>query len=235
MIGENLRHWFKDFWAEYRKNRSGMVGLALLLLFVAAIAFEPLLIPYSETNSRWRDITYWDDNPENAPPAWTNWFSARKAATQLFIRDGERTVEETEGARIVKTTFAYDFSFDLPPIDVIGRLTASGTVPLIFSVRRPDGTEIELYKDLLTAGDKENVRISVSRNAAAPLLEFARGSETEQNAESSDVDRLKTVAILFAEAREGMLADPEPLKGRYVFTITTLILGEDMKAGIPTS
>lgn len=35
-------------WQEYRRNSIGMVGLAILVLFVAMAVFAPLLVPESE-------------------------------------------------------------------------------------------------------------------------------------------------------------------------------------------
>ena len=57
----------------------------LFLAFAAAVAFEPRLITFSQANSRWHDITYWDDNPASAPPEWTNAFARKKSAVSVVL------------------------------------------------------------------------------------------------------------------------------------------------------
>jgi peptide/nickel transport system permease protein len=81
--------WLKDFWKEFRKMKSGLVGLALLGLFVLAVLLEGIIIPYPDAAAHWNDPSYWEDNSRAAPPAWTNLFSASKAAVSTRIRDAE--------------------------------------------------------------------------------------------------------------------------------------------------
>ena len=77
----DLSESLKDFWHEFRQVKSGLIGLVLLGLFLFAFLFEGLIIPFKDTNDRWRDITYWEDNPKGAAPIWLNWFSSKKYST----------------------------------------------------------------------------------------------------------------------------------------------------------
>ena len=49
-------------WSEYRRNSIGMVGLAVLVLFVAMAVFAPLLVPESEL-----DVTKATGTPFSPP------------------------------------------------------------------------------------------------------------------------------------------------------------------------
>jgi peptide/nickel transport system permease protein len=51
-------------WREYRRNRIGMVGLAILVLFIAMAVFAPLLVPESEL-----DVTRATGTPFSPPSA----------------------------------------------------------------------------------------------------------------------------------------------------------------------
>ncbi|HPX97958.1 MAG TPA: ABC transporter permease, partial [Thermotogota bacterium] len=75
---KDLRGSISEFWNEFRKVKSGLVGLGIFAFFLLLLIFEPVLAPFSETNTRWRDISYWDDNPQSAYPIWVNFFSAKK-------------------------------------------------------------------------------------------------------------------------------------------------------------
>jgi peptide/nickel transport system permease protein len=216
----------EEFWSEFRKSTSGLVGLAFLALFAAAAIFEPLLIPFSETNRRWRDITYWDDNPKSAPPAWTNWFASRKSAVSTILRASEATEERSDGVRLVRHTFAYEFSYDRPPLDVIVHFRGSGNIPLVVGVRRPDDRELELFREQATVNDGEDVRIPLGKTAKSAVFDFAKGYEPEEATAEIDIGQIRPVNVLFAKAQEGMLARPEPLKGRYTFTLTVMLLDE---------
>lgn len=233
MIGENLRHWFKDFWGEYRRDGAGLVGVALLALFVVVVAFETLLIPFPEAGTRWHDITYWSDNPESAPPAWTNWFRSKKGAVQRVIRDYEESSEESDGVRLVHRTFAYEFPYDVAPLDVIAHYRGTGDVPTALSVTRPDGLELELYRGLMTSGSEELVTISVDKNGSAAVFGFVRETESEQVVSTLDASQMEPATVLFSVLEPGMLDDPKPLKGTYRFTLTTMILSEDRAADDP--
>jgi len=51
-------------WSEYRRNSIGMVGLAILVLFIAMAVFAPLLVPESEL-----DVTKATGTPFSPPSA----------------------------------------------------------------------------------------------------------------------------------------------------------------------
>ncbi len=233
MIGENLRPRVREFWVEFRRDKAGLVGVGLLVLFLFLLAFEPLVVPFPEGSKRWHDITYWVDNPPSAAPAWTNWFRAKKGAVQRIVRDFETETEESDGVRLVRRSFRYEYAYDLPPLDVIVRYTATGDIPTSLSVTRPDGLELELYRDQFTAGDREPVRISVDRDAQDQAYAFLKEFESEETAGIIDIQQIDPTSVIFAAAVAGMNAEPQPLHGTYVFTLSTLLLGEDRAADDP--
>ena len=219
------------FWAEYRRDGAGLAGLALFALFLAAALFEPLLVPFPEGSRRWHDITYWADNPQSAPPAWTNWMRARKVAVSRIVRRHGTETQGTGGVTLVRRTFAYEYRFDSAPQDVIARYTGTGEIPTVLSVKRPDGLEIELVRSLASAGDRGSVRLSVANDARDAAFAFL--GERGQAYGSLDATQLRPTAVVFAHAEPGMVAEPRPLRGRYLFTLTTLHLDGDRSPGGP--
>jgi peptide/nickel transport system permease protein len=68
----------RDFWNEFQRVKFGLFGLILLFIFFLAILINPYIVPFPEASSRWRDITYWEDNPVSAPPVWVSTLFQRR-------------------------------------------------------------------------------------------------------------------------------------------------------------
>ena len=56
----------REFWGEYRKVGSGMVGLAILGAFLLLAVIGPGVVPFPGATEHWQDITFWKDNPRAA-------------------------------------------------------------------------------------------------------------------------------------------------------------------------
>ena len=89
----------RSFWGEFRREKSGMFSLFLLALFFALMLTERLIIPFPDARSRWRDITYWENNPRSAPPVWTNWFSLFERAESVHLDAPEMTEKPASDSR----------------------------------------------------------------------------------------------------------------------------------------
>jgi peptide/nickel transport system permease protein len=233
MTGADLGYSLRQFWSEYRKDRAGLVGVGLVVVFLALVIFEPLLTAYPEASKRWHDINYWADNPQSAPPAWTNWFSSRKAAVQETIRTHETSEETIDGSRVRRSTFAYEYGFDLPPLDVIVHLTATGDVPVSVLFQRPDGVQIPLYQGVFTAGKREPVRISLDRDGQDAAFAFLKENEGEDVSGKVDTTQLRPTSIIFSHAEAGIVATPRPLKGTYHVTVVTHLVAADRQVEDP--
>jgi peptide/nickel transport system permease protein len=233
MSWESFKSRGSDFWGEFRRDRSGMVGLAILVLFVAAAAFEWEIIPFPRTDSRWNDITYWEDNPGSAPPVWTNWFHARKAAVSSVLHHSGMSEQSENGVSLVMHRFTYDFRYDLPPRDIVLRFTGSGKIPLAVDVQRPDGQRIDLYQEQASVGNHQHVRVSIAQSAQDAVVGFLLRYESPQAMTTLDMAAINPVSVVFSQAHAGMLSDLQPLKGEYVFTLSTLLLGRGEQVADP--
>ncbi len=69
-----------DFWNEFKRSKTGMTGLGLIIIFaIIAIAFP--LVGNEQDIAHWFDQEYWSIEkmtPELSPPAWINMFAASK-------------------------------------------------------------------------------------------------------------------------------------------------------------
>jgi len=226
-IGETLSG-LGDFWKEYRKVGSGLVGLAILGLFVLFAVLGPALVPFPGAVDHWHDITYWQDNPMAAPPAWTNALVARKGAVSARLQPTESYPSEGGGASYA---FAYDYRADRPPRDLIFRYKGSGKVFALLEATRPDGAKAEIYRGQLELGTDWQ-RISVEHDARAGVLELV-SSVDEFIGASIDPASARPVSLLFSEIESDMADSPRALKGEYAFELRIQPLSQGAKAGVP--
>ncbi len=143
-------------------SRSGVAGLVLLGLLGLVGAFGPLLAPYPEAASHWRDISYWQDSPAAVPPAWTRgpWNSSRVAASAR-VSGGSPEESAMEGGASKLT-----WRFSLNPLgtttgrDLVLVLPGEGQLPVLVGVKALDGNEHELARKILRVSGAEPARLS---------------------------------------------------------------------------
>ncbi len=218
----------KDFWFEYRRQKVGMLGLTLLLLFIALAIVGPRFYP-AEMSRKWRDVTYWQNYPRSARPNWINYFSSHKMPPHLIITEYNAS-ERMIGAKIREfvATFEYDYHYDEPPSDLIltfRRIVEDPAKPptMTFIILRPDGREIELIsKKLSEAGNETRIVITSDRGALSTAYAFGREFETPENLEKVHFELTNPALPLFSKAQPGILLGnkAEPLKGTYTIRVT---------------
>src|SRR5512136_244528 len=108
----DLRADFLDFWREFRQVKSGIMSVLALGVFLAIVLFEPLILAFPQTNRRWRDITYWENNPRSTPPVWLNWFTPHKRAQSETLRTPIVTEKQAGKMNVVRNEFTYAYNAD---------------------------------------------------------------------------------------------------------------------------
>jgi peptide/nickel transport system permease protein len=220
----DLRRSASDFWKEFRKVRSGMIGLIFLVVFICILIFEPIIVPYPEVNEKWRDITYWQDLPSSAPPSWINLFTSKKRAVSETIE--KYTFSETlAGAmRIQEYVFEYDYSASVAPSDVVFHASGVGKPTVVISIERPDGLSVDLYRKQLETSPSQDARVSIDRSAQTSAMNFGKKYSPS---EGVPLQTIKTTDVLFSKAQEGIFRNPEPLVGTYRLKVTLLLQKPD--------
>lgn len=221
-----------DFWQEFRQVKSGVFSLILLGVFLLVILGEPYLIPFSETGTRWRDITYWENNPRNAPPAWLNWFSPRKRAVSQEL--AAATLDEVTAGKmtVIRAEFAYPYEADIPPGDLLFLGRVSGAPLIVLSLERPDGETIQLLKKPISKSGEHALRISIENDGRASAYAFGARYAAAEDRISKDL--LSPTTLLFAHAGPGMFRSPQPLRGDYRLRAEILLPTADDRISDPT-
>lgn len=215
-----------EFWREFTRVKTGLVGLVILLIFVLLALVGPLVVPFPGATNHWRDIGFWEDNPQAAPPEWTNdlpWVT-KKGVVSSFLDKPKYTEQPGDNGVVVRTyEFDYPYSASQPPRDVVVRLDGNGQVPVDITASRPDGTQADLYREQIDIAQGVEQRVSIARNCASEVIDFVR-SQNEDLASQMNPDLIKPVTLLFSQVNGDMLSNPTPLKGDYKITVTALIL-----------
>ncbi|HQC38948.1 MAG TPA: ABC transporter permease, partial [Thermotogota bacterium] len=178
---KDLRGSISEFWNEFRKVKSGLVGLGIFVFFLLLLIFEPVLAPFSETNTRWRDISYWDDNPQSAYPIWVNFFSAKKYAKSSVLKDPHVSEEAFGTNRMMTYTFEYDYQYDIAPSDLILKIQGTGAAMMDLTFTRPDGETVYLTSSNLKMVEGGVSRISVDKGSKSEAYDFLGGFESRDN------------------------------------------------------
>lgn len=220
----------REFWTEYRKNGAGLVGLGILVLFLLLALLGPSLVPFPGATERWHDITYWQDNPRAAPPAWTNWFSAKKGSVSAVLSPSQKDGTVAEG-NSQKYVFNYDYEADKAPRDLIFRFKGNGKVSIRINVARPDGSASPIYEGQVELG-ADYQRIAIEQDALSGVVDLVN-SVDEFVGTSLDPNSIRPTALLFSKVDENMASDPQALKGKYVFTLGIELMSDGAKIQSP--
>jgi len=225
MSAKDFGFWLRDFWRDFRREKNGLVGLAILVLAVFVVAFEPILLPWGDVNKKWRDIDYWQDNSASAPPAWTNAFRAEKLAVTTRLQPGKpEELELDGGVKTIRYDFKYNFTADKPPLDVIVHGIGTGDVPVSVTMERPDGQVIELAQRFEQGLAESDIRMSLDAEGRESAFGFIKQFESEEALASITPGSIRSTDIIFSEGRAGMAAGFKPLKGEYKLSVTAMLL-----------
>ena len=223
MSWNDMKASTKDFWSEFRKVKSGIVGLIFLGVFLFILIFEPLLLPFSEANTRWKDITYWEDNPASAAPQWTNLFTSKKRAVSEDLEISEIEEKKVGTIRIIEESFIYNYEYDVAPADLVFRASGTGSATFIISIERPDGKTIDLFRKPLELPADRTLRIAIDRSSKNEALNFLKSFNAMDGVTAQTV---RTTDVIFSQVEKSLSFKPEPLKGEYRIKVSMILQKE---------
>jgi peptide/nickel transport system permease protein len=212
-----------EFFKEFSKVKSGLIGISIILIFLILMILEPVILPYKETNEKWRDISYWQDNPSNAAPVWTQLFSKEKKPPTKFIYKYDQSVEESSGLTVTNYTFEYKFKYSEAPQNLIVHANINGYVGYQIFFERPDGISFEIYRSAQNFAD-EAIRFTADTDSRSATYDFAKKFETEDTLLYVDPKDVNVLQVLFSKTEKGPISHPEPLHGDYKIHIKATYL-----------
>ncbi|HDZ36261.1 MAG TPA: ABC transporter permease [Thermococcus sp.] len=217
----DFKESLSEFWSDFRRQKSGLLGLLLLFLFIFTAVAAPV-ITSPDIPEKWQG--FWLDNPKNVPPTWVNAFSSEAKASHLAI-EGEalqKLLTKTDSGYLVEVE--YNNEYDVPPQDVVIKdLTgdaAGGKPSITVIVERPDGKKITLIEGYKFSGSLV-LQLGTHPEVRANLIEWIKseGIYIDPLQEFQYRTLMDATKVIFGQLNENILKNPEPLKGTYKFTI----------------
>lgn len=201
---------------EFRRSKSGLAGVAILLGLIMVTIYAVAAIPL-ESFGQWNNPNFWIDLPKAAAPAWTNLLGSKVPEhIVLTVKDAAVSGSVDGGIRTVTHSYAVNFNYDSYPSDFMLLYSAryGGTQPILqIDVLRPDGNEFQIYFASLPSsqqGSNEfSARVfSTDRQIANNLRNYAGIFEYPQ-------DTSRPQVMIFSDSQESRV-----LKGTYVIRET---------------
>ena len=166
---------------------SGRIGIAMLILLIATSIYAVLAIPAGFV-VRWENAAYWDENPQWAPPAWISAFGVPVAESSIISKSRPDEPLVLEGGRyVVKYIATYRLEQPALPQDLVLKLfgmkivNVSGVVyvpHIAMSVKRPDGSVIQMYEADVILGGNETVEYIATRDLKPDIFDLWRISRS---------------------------------------------------------
>ncbi len=237
----DLKDSIKSFWIDYKREKSGMVGLFLLLLLVFTALSAPFLTS-PDIPQKWK--TYWLENPQNAPPSWINYFSSTKKAPYVVYTYHDLHITQKKdklGNTIYSFEIPYKYTYQLPVKDiVIFRLTSNASTPMnapmiSMSLKRPRQDDyISIVPLIVNMPISSNTTIQLTTNTQVRrnVLNWLKRNRVQINPtlEFQLLATMDTMKFLFSQIQpdvQSMINNPKPLHGTYI-----LIVNVTAKPGI---
>lgn len=212
-----------NFYKEFSKDKTGIVGFVIIIIAILISLFEPVIIPYKQASKRWRDISYWEDNPKSAPPVWINIFKKNKSATTKKIE--ATSIETNNSGYTIK--FNYNYKSDEYPLDIIFHFLASGNTSIKVDIKRPDNLSFTMLESLEQNLNNSDLRLSMYNDAKPRVFRFYRDSVDRLYRNRLDTLTANPMSIIFNTIDNEMAENYKALKGEYTFTITAEFLDTD--------
>lgn len=217
----DFKQSLSEFWSDFKRQKSGLLGIGLLILFIFTAVAAPVLTS-PDIPDKWQE--FWLDNPKNVPPVWVNAFSGEKKAAHLIIEGGalQKLITETDSGYRIEVT--YNNEYDVPPQDIVIKDlvgNADGGKPSItVMVERPDGREVTLIENYKFSG-KIVLQLGTHPQVRANLINWIKseGIQIDPLQEFQYRTLMDATKVIFGKFNENILEHPEPLKGTYKFTI----------------
>jgi peptide/nickel transport system permease protein len=150
---------------EFLKSKSGVVGLAMMVLLVGTSLYVVAATPKSEVD-KWQNPAAWQGYPASAPPVWVNYFGVDAPQT-LDLNLDDWSNSSVAGSAAYSAAASFTWKHGVPPSDFLVTPNFSGTVyeaDIVWT--KPDGNTIQIGLsspasgtgyDLTTASFKQGI------------------------------------------------------------------------------
>lgn len=151
----DLKESLTEFAHEFRREKTGMLGLVLLIILIIVALSAPMLT-MPDYPDKWRDPQYWEINPQTVPPVWYNKFTSTDLMPSIeYLGNDEHVTVTSEGGNpVVVASYELPEGYYYGPQAIVVKgfnVTLPQGSPLLPKIsvylERPDGRSVLLVKD----------------------------------------------------------------------------------------
>jgi peptide/nickel transport system permease protein len=164
----SLSREIKDLSQALLTSKSGKVGIIILAIVIGISIFAAVYVPF-DVVSKWNEPTFWQKNPRTVAPQWGTFLLNKDLPPTINIASDEFNKNEyfvtASSLKYVTVETLVTYDYDDFPSELAAIIYANYTEqkPLaIITLERPDGTEAEIYRNILT-NPVNNIYISSDR------------------------------------------------------------------------
>lgn len=225
---DDLKYKMAEFWNEFKRDKTGLFGLILIILFLGTMILEKFISPYPEANKQWREIAYWENNVKSARPIWVNLFLKNKLPATTTMKNGEVKERQRTNVKEFETSFEYDFKWGSAPSDLVLEFDSVGDIQIIPSVIRPDGQKIIGEKVTYSTKALKKNRIPLKTSLIEGAYKFA--SQVDYiNTNTVQKISIDSLGVTFADAKENLASKPVGLPGLYTIKVKIISPSANVK------
>ena len=225
---DDLKYKISEFWNEFRRDKAGVFGLVLIVIFMVTMLLEKFVSPYPEANKQWREIAYWENNVKSAKPIWVNMFLKNKLPTTTTMKNGEVKERQRTNVKEFETSFEYDFKWGAAPSDLVLEFDSVGEIQIIPSITRPDGQKILGEKVTYNTKTLKKNRIALKPSMVEGAYKFATQVDYV-NASTTQKIAVDSLGVAFGEAKEFITKKPVGLPGVYTIKVKIISPSPNVK------
>jgi peptide/nickel transport system permease protein len=201
---------------EFKRSRSGIAGLAILLGLFLITVYAVISIPLTSF-TQWNNPNFWIDRPQSAMPAWINLLGLKVPEHLTLTSENADITDIIEnGVRIETHSYELNFDYDSFPSDFMVTYSAGyGDIqPAVqVDVIRPDGNEFQIYFASLPPSQNPNNEFAATIFSTDRLIVDSLSSYS--NLFAYPVDPARPQDMIFSDTEENKV-----LKGTYIIRTT---------------
>jgi peptide/nickel transport system permease protein len=201
---------------EFKRSKSGIAGLAILLGLLLITVYAVVSIPLTSF-TQWNNPNFWIDRPQSAMPVWINLLGL-KVPEHLTITSENADITDIveNGVRIETHSYELNFDYDSFPSDFMVTYSAGyGDIqPAVqVDVVRPDGNEFQIYFASLPPSQNLNNEFAATIFSTDRLIVDSLAGYI--NLFAYPVDPARPQVMIFSDTEENKV-----LKGTYIIRTT---------------
>ncbi|MDG6925654.1 MAG: ABC transporter permease [Nitrososphaerota archaeon] len=164
----------RSYAREFLKSRSGVAGLAILIILLATSIYVVAGIP-SSLNTKWENSKAWEGNPQAAPPVWVNYLGVD--APQTLDVNLDKFTGTSGSSSAYSSTQTFTWNNDVPPSNLVLTPNFGGAAYELDVIwTKPDGNVVQIALSFPTSGTEYDIHTAAVSQSLTKYIQSQTGT-----------------------------------------------------------